>query len=203
MEYLKLSIKSLEEENKKLFEIINKNFDYDCVVFIAKGSYLIGKDLATFKNVPLLEIFSKRKGATLKKIVNPILKILPTKMKKVLREKEFNSDVHTKNYERKIFFEENIWKKYKNVQNILIVDDSVDTGYSMKFVKDEVHNFFDKENRKNIKVAALNCFEKSEKIVKTDYFVYKNTILEGPWSNDSKENDNFIKLYKDWHIKQL
>ncbi len=199
MKFVELSIENLKEENKKLFDLVVKDYDFDCVIFIARGSYLIGKDLANFKDVPLLEVFASRKGGKLKKILRPFLQFIPTKLKKVLREKEFNSNVHEKNSQRSIDFNSKIWSKYKNCAKLLIVDDSVDTGYSVISVKNAVQQFF---VGSEIRVAALNCFEKSKKIVNTEYYVYEDTMLKGPWSNDSKENKQYLKMYTEWHNSQ-
>ena len=46
MDYLELSIKSVEEKCNELYKVIRKNYDYDLVIFIAKGSYIIGKNIA-------------------------------------------------------------------------------------------------------------------------------------------------------------
>lgn len=196
MEFLELSIENLKKENEKLYNIVVHNYDFDCVIFIARGAYLIGKDIAEFKKVPLLEVFATRKGGKLKKLLRPILQIIPSGIKKKLREKEFNSNVHEKNIDRNINYDEKIWSKYKDRKKILIVDDSVDTGYSMLYVRDEVQKFFESAE---VKVAALNCFEKSSKLVKTNFYLYKNSMLKGPWSNDSKENKVYLKAYSDWH----
>lgn len=196
MELLELSKKSLQETNKELYNLIIKNYNYDLVIFIAKGSYLIGKDLAKLNNVPLLEIFATRKGGKFKKIISPFLRVIPKKIKNVLRKKEFNSNYHEKNNERDIMFDEVIWSKYKNKKNILLVDDSVDTGYSIKYAKEKIDNFF---NNCTVKVAAINCFTKSKKIINTDYYLYLDKMLLGPWSNDSKENKDYLKEYSEWH----
>lgn len=198
MELLELSKSKLHEENVKLFEKIKNDYDYDLVIFIAKGSYLIGKDLADLKRVPLLEIFATRKGGKLKKIISPFLKIIPKKIKNRLRKKEMNSNYHEKNSERNISFNVNIWKKYIDCKNILLVDDSVDTGYSIKSTVDAIQIFFPNSN---IKVATLNVFEKSKKIVYTDFYLYSEKMLLGPWSNDSKENKQYLKEYGEWHEK--
>lgn len=199
MELLELSKKSLQEENKKLFEKVKKDYDYDLVVFIARGSYLIGKDLADLNNVPLLEIFATRKGGKLKKIVSPFLKIIPKKVKNILRDKEFNSNYHEKNNGRSINFNEKVWNNYKDKKRILLVDDSVDTGYSIKYAKESIENFF---TDSIVKVAGINCFEKSKKIVNTDFYLYTDVLLLGPWSNDSKENKEYLKEYGEWHSEQ-
>ena len=195
MNYQELSIKKLGKENKKLYEKISKDYKFDCVIFIAKGAYLIGKDLAEFANAPLLEIYASRKGGKLKKLLRPILQLLPEKLKVFLRKKEMTSNVHDKNPDRQISFDCNMWSKYKKCKKIIIVDDSIDTGYSALLVKDTVSEFFKKAE---VKVAVLNHFEKADNIFKPDYYLYKNTMLKGPWSNDSNENKEFLNEYEQW-----
>ena len=161
---------------------------------------MIGKDLAELNNVDMVEIFATRKGGKIKKIINPILKIIPKSIKSFLRKKEFNSNYHEKNSERSISFNQNIWKKYHSCQKILLVDDSVDTGYSIKYAKEAIENYFKKAK---VKVAALNYFEKSINIIKTDFFLYSEKMMLGPWSNDSKENKKYIEEYNKWHNRQV
>lgn len=186
-------MENVEEETKKLAQIIQKdNEKVDLVVFIARGAYQIGKVLSDELNCPLLEVFAKRKGNKIKNILKPLLKIIPSSMKKTLRNLEFNSNFHEKKQDRIVSFDEKEWKKYIEASDILIVDDSIDTGNSMLQVKDTVQKFF---IQSNIKIAALNYFKKSNKIIKTDYFIYEDTMLNGPWSNDSKYNKQFIKMY--------
>ena len=50
-----------------------------------------------------------------------------------------------------------------SIQKIIVVDDSVDTGHSMKQVVDAISN---KMNHVQIKVAGLNVWDKSEDVIK-------------------------------------
>lgn len=195
MNYQDVSIKKLASLNKDLFDKVYKKYKYDCVIFIAKGSYLIGKGLADFVDVPLLEIYATRKGGKLKKLLRPILTIMPEKLKIVLRKREMNSDVHSKNSDRDVSYEKEVWSKYLKCKKILIVDDSIDTGYSALLVKEAVEDFF---KNAQVKVASLNYFTKAKKVFVPDFYLFKDTMLKGPWSNDSKENKKFIKLYNNW-----
>lgn len=196
MELLELSIKKLREENKKLYNVVIKEFNYDLVIFVARGSYLIGKDLADLNNVPLLEVFATRKGGKLKKIIAPILKIIPKSFKTMLRKKEMNSNYHEKNSERKVSYNESQWSKYRSYKRILLVDDSIDTGYSVKFAKEVIEKYF---TNSIVKVAVLNYFDKSKNVIKSDFYLYNEKLLSGPWSNDSKENSDYIDQYYNWH----
>jgi len=191
--YLELSIENVKENSKKLYKKIIKNYDYDLVIFIAKGSYLIGQELATLNNADLLEIFATREGGKLKKLIKPLFKFIPKKILIKLREKEMKSDFHEQKSDRKVSFDKEIYSKYKNKKNILLVDDSIDSGNSIILTKEEIQNFFPKAN---IKVAVFNVMKKAT--IKADYTLYKDMMICGPWSNDSKENNKHTKMYIEW-----
>ncbi|MFD9624840.1 phosphoribosyltransferase [Peribacillus muralis] len=198
MNYLELSIGELEKESKRLAKRINKDYKPDIIVFIAKGSYIIGKTLSDFFNVPLIEINAVRKGNKLKKILGPFLKLIPSNIKKYLRKKEIESGIHTNTTHRNVFLAHGELQ-LKAASNVLIVDDSIDTGYTAKQVMEYI-----KENFKNerVKFASLNYFEESQKVFKGDFNLYKNTIMIGPWSKDSKYNKEFVEFYNLYKQKE-
>lgn len=192
MKYLELSIKDTEEESNKLAQIISKDFKPDIIVFIAKGAFIIGKVISKYFNVPLIEIHAVREVGKFKNYFSFILKFIPKKLKTYLRKKEILSGIHNKYTERRIYFEKGS-EKLKKAKKILVVDDSVDTGHTAKQVCDYlVRNF----GEKTIRFACLNVFEESEKTFKVHYRLYKNYIIVGPWSRDSKYYSNFIYKYK-------
>ena len=195
MNYIELSSKDVENRTIELYNKISSNYKFDLVIFVAKGSYTIGKKIAELGNCPLLEIKATRKGNKLKKIISPFLKIIPKKIKIYLRSKEFKSNIHDKNIERDVIYDKELWNQYKGCKNIVLVDDSVDTGYSIKACQEEIKSFF---SNSTIKIAAFNYFEKSARMVKTDYYIFKDTMVNGPWSNDSKYHKEFIKEYINW-----
>ena len=199
MEFIKLSKKNVEEESKKLYQKIIKDYNYDLVIFIAKGSFYIGQNLAKLNNVPLLEIYASRKKNKIKELVKPILKYIPSNLSKKLRQLELKNNTKSISYEeRYVNFDENLYQKFKNKKRILIVDDSIDTGDSVKQVKETLENYFRKST---IKVAVLNYMTKSTDFIKADYSLYKDTMLSGPWSNDSKEYHKMLQDYNDWKNK--
>lgn len=198
MNYIELSSKDVENKTIELYDKISKNYKFDLVIFIAKGSYTIGQKLSELGKCPLLEIKATRKGNKLKKIVSPILKLIPKKIKMYLRNKEVKSNVHEKNIDRNVIYDREIWNKYKDSRKIVLVDDSVDTGYSIKACKEEIEKFFPNSN---IKVAAFNYFDKSSSVIKVDYYIYKETMMNGPWSNDSKFHKEFLEKYNTWKLK--
>lgn len=197
MNYLELSIEDVKKETKKLYDKVIKNYDYDLVIFIAKGSYLIGDELSKLNNTPLLEIFAVRKGNKIKQLLKPIIKFVPRSIRIKMREKEMNSDYHEQNNDRKVNFDAKEYLKYKNVKNILLVDDSIDSGNSIILTTKAIKGQFKKAK---VKVAVFNTMSKSS--VKADYTLYENMMICGPWSNDSKYYNKYAKMYKVWKEKK-
>lgn len=193
MKYLELSIEKSIEESKKMFDKINELYDFDLVIFIAKGSFIIGKTVADLKGVPLLEIFATRKGNILKKIISPLLKYIPKTVLIKMREKEVKSDYHTVKNDRKIDYDKEKYQQFLEKKRILLVDDSIDSGNSIILTSNAIKNIFPKSE---LKIATMNVMKKSS--IRPDYYLYEDTMICGPWSNDSKEHSKYIRTYKDW-----
>lgn len=74
--------------------------------------------------------------------------------------------------------------------NILIVDDSVDTGYTMKTMVDYLMK--NAEGKQQIiKIASLNMFSSSSKVINTDFYLFRDHILIGPWSKDNPQYNKY------------
>lgn len=195
MDYIELSTEDVKEKSIDLAKKVKEEYTPDVIIFIAKGAHQIGYEISNFFSVPLLEIFAKRKVGRMKKIVIPFLKCIPKKIKKELRKKEITMNVHEKKTQRNICFDETIWNQYKDAKKILIVDDSSDTGNTIMQVKKYVEQYF---IGASIKIATFNIFLKSQELVEIDYHIYENTMICGPWSNDSKYYKEFLSNYKKW-----
>lgn len=192
MEYLEFSIKSLDEKCKEWGNEIRKDYQPELIIYIARGSYLIGKSLSEYFGVPLVAISAERNGNNFKELVAPVLAILPRWFCDLLRKMELKSGVHNSKVERNIKFLDSIHQYRYDGIAVLIVDDSIDTGNSMKQVVDVVSHELP---RSIIKVAAFNVWDESETVIKTDYFCYKNAIMRTPMSKDSREYKLFKKMY--------
>ncbi len=193
MNYVELSIKNVEDKCNELYENIKKEYDYDLVIFIARGSYIIGKCLADLNNAPLLEIYATRKGGKLKKLIKPLFRFVPKKILIKLRSKEMNSTFHEKNEDRRVSFNEMIYSKHTDARKILIVDDSIDSGNSIKLTKSAISDYF---KNSEVKVAVFNVMSKAT--INADYNLYQDMMICGPWSNDSKECNKHLKMYEEW-----
>ena len=94
MDCVMLSLKSLREESLKLAKTIEKDYTPDIVIYIARGGYLIGKEISDYFNVPCVGIHAERRGGGVKEIISPVLRIIPLFIKRMLREFELKSNVH-------------------------------------------------------------------------------------------------------------
>lgn len=193
MKYIELSRKDIEEQCKGWAKEIQKSYQPDLIVYVAKAGYLIGREMKNVFNVPLVGISATREGNALKEVVGPIVSRMPNLVRNILISLELKSDTHSKNTERQIHYHEGLEKmKSSNIQNILVVDDSVDTGHSMKQVVDAIHSLF---GDVEIKIAGLNVWDKSRSIIDSDFALYKNTVIKTPMSKDSKEYKDFMQIY--------
>lgn len=193
MKYIELSRKDIEEQCKDWAKEIQKSYQPDLIVYVAKAGYLIGREMKDVFNVPLVGISATREGNDLKEVVGPFVSKLPNFVRNILISLELKSDTHSKNTERKIHYHEGLEKmKSQNIKSILVVDDSVDTGHSMKQVVDAIHSLF---GDVEIKIAGLNVWDKSRSIIDSDFALYKNTVIKSPMSKDSKEYKDFMRIY--------
>ena len=194
MNCIELSIESLRDDCVDWAEKIKKEFQPDLIVYIAKGGYLIGKAFQEVFNCRMIGVDATRKGNKIKELLTPILTHLPKKLLNIARSVEMRSGVHNQHSERSVVFHDCDEVDMDSVEKILIVDDAVDTGYSLKAVAEKVR---EKYPNAKIKRAALNVWKQSEEVVQCDFHKYCDTILRTPMSKDSKEYKLFLNLYQE------
>lgn len=193
MKYTELSRKDIENDCFKWAMDIKKSYQPDLIIYVAKAGYLIGREMNRVFDVPLVGISASREGNGLKEIFGPIVSVMPNFIRNFLISVELKSDTHSKNTERKIHMHEGLEMLDKEkFHHILIVDDSVDTGHSMKQVVNVISSMF---VNAEIKTAGLNVWDKSMSIIDTDFALYRNTVIKTPMSKDSKEYKDFMKTY--------
>ena len=193
MNYIKLSIKELEEKSIDWAINIKRDYEADLIIYVAKAGYLIAKSMASIIKAPIVGIEAVRKGNALKEKIAPVISKCPIFVRNFLIAAELKSGTHEKNSERKITFHNELMQiKTEKIKKILIVDDSIDTGHTMRQVIESIRKKFDKAD---IRIAALNVWDKSQDVVHTDYMLFCNTIIKTPMSKDSSEYKTFIRMY--------
>lgn len=196
MNCIELSLEKLTEKVIEFGTEMKKEYVPDLIVFIARGGYPIAKPLSELFNVPLIGVKASRKGNALKEKISFLFKYIPNFVRNKLIALELKTNIHGKNNERNVeFIDDSDVQKYSEVLKILIVDDSIDTGESLKAVEKLINQSF--KNAK-IKSLGLNVWKKSESVIKTDYAIYEDTIIKAPMSKDSREYDEFNQIYNDY-----
>ena len=144
--------------------------------------------------VPMIGVSTVRDGNGLKEKIGPLVAALPNCIRNLLISIELKLNKHAKNTERKVRFMKGVEDvKDKDIQKILVAEDSVDTGNSLRQAIKTIRTVFPDAE---IKVASLNVWDKSKNIAHVDYALYENTIIKSQMSKDSKEYKEFREIYR-------
>lgn len=200
MNYIELSLKELRKISLAEATKIKEEYPVDLIIYVARAGLPIAMYMNEVFAVELLGIGAHRKGNALKSKLGPVVRYCPRFVRDLLITIELKTKVHKRNIERNIEFHNSIetldTEKY---QQILIVDDSVDTGNSMKLVYRAVREKF---VNADIRTYSLNVWDDSKQVFMTDYCSYENTVIRAPMSKDSKEYKEFIAMYEELSNKE-
>lgn len=188
MKYKEYSLASLYNASLQLAEKLAP-WQPDLVVFIARGGLPIGQAIATQCGCPMVGVRAEREGGRLKEHLTPILWRIPKRLRTHLRELELRSGVHRRHTARKVMFLQSL----PLAERVLIVDDSIDTGASMRQVCAAVAKHLPQAE---LRTAALNVFSASDAVIHTDACLYYDTILSTPASADHAEHAAFLELWQ-------
>lgn len=133
MELLEFSLESFHDESLRLALMVEESgYTPDCVAYLAKGAWQIGEVCAEYFHVPIIELTAHRSGDAAKNSVKSILQLLPSFLKKALRQAELKKRLGSTSG--------NVSDQKKNmrltdrfevpgyVRRVLLVDDAADTG---------------------------------------------------------------------------
>ncbi len=180
-------------------EVLIKNFSPDIVIGILTGGGIIGrKSFEEFEakindhNIYYTELKLQRPSTVTKaqKKANSILTKFPTWLLNILR----NLEVYY--YELKAcFFKPKregtliISPQIEELLNsggkkVLVIDDCIDTGYTLKIIKDYLQSNFP-GNDFRIAVATVSHHHP---VILPEYQLYNRVLLRFPWANDVKQD---------------
>ena len=181
--------------HEKLNEFSNE--DKNClVVGIKEGGIPLAEMVVSFlekekkRNVDFVAVKcqrpttkTKKKSQLIKYCLQNCFKFLPQLFLNQLRIMEHHFLIkkmnHTREVELPFQFD---WKKY---QQILVVDDAVDSGYSIKKVLEEIKSQISNQtDLLSLTVVVTN----HEAIILPDYYLYSDVLIRFPWSLDGKES---------------
>lgn len=196
---IRVCTKSMEEiltDCKSWAEEICKTYKPDLIIFIAKSGFLFAKPMAEVMECEMADIIAVRPANSKKDRFSKLIKYMPEKIVLEVLRSPFMYKFNERKKERDVRitkkFEE---EKHKRHKKILIVDDSVDTGWTLQKVVTTVGETFPGTE---IKTASYSVIQYSKHRIKVDYFRYMDVIVLTATSRKSKEYKKFLNLYNNW-----
>jgi len=174
-------------------KITNDKFTPDEIIYIEKAGFLIAEKISQVLKISLIHPCSASRNLTkLKKNNSLLLAKLPDWLNSFLRILEVRTKLYKVNTNREI----KITNKINPNSKILIIDDSIDTGHTVLSLVTFLVNHG--VQRSNIKIAVINILSTKylKPVILPEYFLFKNIHIQYPWSSDSKEYQNYLKIYE-------
>lgn len=185
MEVITLDDKDFTDRCRQLRELVEgAGFRPDAVVAIASGGIGVAQAMGydTFADITL-----RRKGNTLKrKFADRIVRHLPRRLNDALRMAE--SGVrrllrHRSESTEPLALTPGLVGRLSGCRNILIVDDSVDTGRTLRRVSTALTDAFPEAT---VRTAVITVTQ-PDPMIRPDWSLYDNgTLLRFPWAPDFK-----------------
>lgn len=173
---------------------IKKSYSPDLVVgVLTGGGYVARNVMKAFDNETLYtEIKVQREGTEQKGkgLTKVVLRLLPTWALDILRMVESrclewkSQKTKSKRYGKVEFPKEiNTFLERDTKKKVLLVDDAIDTGATLKLVKDYIEERY---SGVDIKVAVITVTMRHP-VIDADFALYNDrTLIRFPWSHDMK-----------------
>lgn len=179
------------ESTCKRLSLLTVDFTPDILIGVLTGGGYVGREVAKmFAKSHYTEICLHRGSSEKKRKFHAdvALKRIPYWLLNILRVAEvvyYEWKVKFVKPERKgeVRFEDAIAAKLnEGKKKVLIVDDCIDTGYTLKTIIDIINRDFPGNE---IKIAVITTAHKHP-VVKADYSLYNRVLVRFPWSFDAK-----------------
>ena len=159
------------------------------ILYVERAGLLIAHEIALYFKCPFSGIYTNRTGRNIKSKIKFLLRYLPRPITHLLRQIELRSNLHSVKKERDVYIGVHLPPKDLN---ILLVDDAVDTGFSLNAVLEFLgkHGYV----RDQIKTAVLTTTQENP-ICKPDISLFEQITFAFPWSYDSREYNEAWMLY--------
>lgn len=190
---LKIKISEIDDLAKILSDKVKiDNYHPDNLIYVEKAGLLLGMAISKF--MPFIKIIpceAHRQLSKTKKNNSTLLSKMPDWFIILLRKFEVNFKLYKNKKKRYLEIKGII----NPAENYLIVDDSLDTGYTINELVDKLLQLG--VERKNIKIAVINVLSmpKLRPVILPDYYIYKNIHIQYPWSADSIEYKKYQEVY--------
>jgi hypoxanthine phosphoribosyltransferase len=177
-----LTFSDIKKYSTRLSEIIYNAADCpEHLLFVERAGLFIAYEIADYFDCPLSGIYASRQGSQLKYKLKFILKLFPRRFTHFLRNLEIRSNIHSVKTDRNVYVEFELPPTNKK---LLVVDDAIDTGNSMKAV---IEYLMSKGYKEELLKTAVLTTTGGNVIVNADYSLFQQKVFAFPWSYDSRE----------------
>lgn len=185
-----LNLAGLREQSLRLAKRIEETgYKPQHVLYIERAGLLVGQEIAHYFDCGISGIYSSRCGHFIKSKAKSVLRCLPRSVSHLLRDIECKSNIHAVKKQRKVHVDGELPPKGKP---LLIVDDAIDTGHTLKAVLDFLRA--NRYSREEIKTGVLTTTG-SAPACKADVSLFEDVLFTFPWSYDSREYNVTWKIY--------
>ena len=189
----------VQDDCRKWAAEIRSDFDFDAIVFVAKSGFLFAEAMADELGVPMADISASRPGNDSKDKISKAVPKLPRWFLALALRSKSQLKFNKTNSERSVIVSERLKALSADTpKRILLVDDSVDTGWTILKVKEEITKL---NPEAQIKVAGYCVLDESEDLLKTDFYKYRNMIVITATSRYSSEYKDFVAGFEKWKGK--
>lgn len=185
------------ESCQSLSKTVSEDYQPDIVIGVLTGGGYVGREVSKFLNSSKEHIYAevqvqrkdtKKKG---KGLLHKILQSLPYFILNWLRMAEMiYEDLKARNGNPKREGDIRLADEVVECLNsnayskVLIVDDAIDTGATLKLVKDKI---LEKYPETIVRIAVITVTS-NRPLIDADYCIYHDrTLVRFPWSNDVKK----------------
>ena len=175
---------------------IEKTYKPDIIVFIAKSGFLFARPLAEYFKCEMVDVAVSRLDNSQKDIIKRFIPCMPNSLLSFFLKRRVSNPKY-REFSERILVDTSRFEKINigGYNQILIVDDSVDTGWSLIKVKDLLET---RGARGKFRTASYCVLTESKNQTSVEYFRYTDTIVITATSRYNKEYSNFIDNYKMW-----
>lgn len=200
---IKLYKKSMDEvqaDCRVWAKEIGQSYSVDLIVFIAKSGFLFAQPMAEVLGCNMVDIKAARPTGRAKDRMKKVIVHIPTSIILRILRSPFVYSLHDKKAERNLETSDRyVRARQTSYRKILVVDDSVDTGWTLFNVLNKLKEDFPGSE---IRSAAYSVIDYSKNRVKVDYFRYRNTIVLTAVSVHSAEYEQFISCFDSWILSK-
>lgn len=198
MRFIEHSLESYHIESMMLAKMVDATgYKPDCIAYLARGSWQIGQACSEYFGVPLVELSAHRSGDSAKEQTHSLLAELPRPIKRYIRQLEitFRLRIADSAGQKKTICITDRFLPPKEPKRILLVDDSADTGASVRLGKGLLHTAYPSAK---IKVAVANSFAPAREAGLIDWSLHEDCLTSTPMSKDNRDYERACKAYAEF-----